>query len=349
MVNKSFTLPELTAVYTPRSTGFSLVLASRFTHLSPSELLLTDLKLAVNPDFTFVSLQKNQTLEFKQKIEKYWSYPELWELKIDADGVYQRIAKINTEPNWVAIAKENISFDKLYHISPIINNIRYLPFVKTINLAFSVALEQANTTSDIDLILQTSSIFGLPTVVVGRFWIKLYLKLIGRDTHPFFLHNLRELCKFFGWTAIVKKITIKINYLRFQKTTCIDLGLILDSKIDLEKYITPDINHLGLMYYGQFVFEQDLDNFDSKCSSIYLNPFKYKSNWFWLVLGKLLTIISIIIYPIFYTQALWYWLTNRRNPNQYVSPSIWHSFTKIGFNTDRMVRISNKSIYLKHR
>jgi len=348
MPNKSFTLAELTSVYTPRNAGFSLVLASRFTRLLPSELYSNNSNQLINPDFTYLSLQKNQTQEFKQKIEKYWQHSKVWEVKTSTEGIYQRIAHINSQPHWASIAKENISFDKLYDISPIIQNLKYFPFVKNINLAFSVALEQSNQQSDVDLILQTSNIFGLPTVVISRFWIKLYLKLIGRDTHPFFLYNLREICKVLGWKSLTEKITFKINYLRFEKTTCIDLGLILDSKIDLSSYITPDINHLGLVYYSQFVFEQDLDNVDAKHGSIYLNPFKYKPKWFWWVLGKLLTIISILFYPVFYIQLLWFWISSRHNPNQYVSPSIWHSFTKIGFNTDKMVRISNKSIYLAH-
>ena len=326
-----------------------MVLASRFTDKTPSELLTETSKPAINPDFIYTSLQKNQTQTFKEKIEKYWQNLKAWEVTVSTEGAYQRIAHIDTLPHWASIAKENISFDKLYDISPIIQNLKYLPFVKKINLAFSVALEQANHQSDVDLIIQTSNIFGLPTVAIVRFWIKLYLKLIGRDTHPFFLYNLRELCKIFGWHSLSENITAKINYLRFEKTTCIDLGLILDSKIDLNTYITPDINHLGLMYYSQFIFEKDLDNVDSGHGSIYLNPFKYKSNWLWWILGKLLTIISIVFYPIFYFQLLWFWLSNRQNPNQYVSPSIWHSFTKIGFNTDKMVRISNKSIYLAHK
>lgn len=349
MANKSFTLAELTSVYTPRCAGFSLVLASRFTDKLPSELLEESSKLVINPDFTYLSLQKNQTQTFKEKIEKYWLSPESWEVRSSTDGVYQRISELHTLPHWANIAKENISFDKLYSVSPIIKNLKSFPFVKKVNLAFSVALEQANSQSDVDLIIQTSDIFGLPSVVIVRFWIKLYLKFIGRDTHPFLLYNLRELCRSFGWVTIAQKITNKINYLRFEKTTCIDLGLILDHRIDLDTYITPDINHLGFMYYSQFAFEKDIKITEPEQGLIYLNSFKYSSNWFWKILGKFLSTISIILYPIFYIQLLWFWLTNRQNPNQYVSPSIWHSFTKIGFNTDKMVKISNDSIYLKHK
>lgn len=349
----SFTLDltELVASYTPRQTGVSLVYIYRLTGLLPSQIENLKLsKLSSNPDFVLLNSGKNNTLWFKKAIEfGLRNLTDIWEIKSDGNYVYQKINFCLNNPIWSSLSKGSYNFEKLYQSQKIISKLFYLPFIKDIYICGSQALEQTNEYSDTDLVLVCKSFFGLSTIAIVRFWIKVYLKINDRDVHPFLIHYLWLFCKKIKWTKMEKSLEYK--YLNFKKSSRIrlDIGLIVDENIDLDKYTVKDVDRLGFLIKKKVLTQKEISKNLEPNYTIFFNDIKYRPTVLLRSLRFVFEAISVIFYPLFLLQFFWFWLFSSSDYNQYCDLRIWHSFSKVGYTKERLIRLKNNKIYLLHK
>lgn len=359
MLKQTLELNELVYTYTPRKTGVSLVLASLLTDKLPTqlhkELQVYSYNKSFNPDFIILISGKNQNKWYldKTKPESNLSFSNNpnFEIKYSNFGYFQRLAVAELEPAWLLLANRNNNFSKLFEVMPVLKGICNLPFVRNVYICHSQALEQMQEYSDIDLIIQTGTFFGVPTVVISRFWVKLYLKVMNRDVHPFVLHYLTIISHKLKLKNLENFLELKLENFKKSSFTKIDTGIFIDARLDLNHYTSNDIDRLGYQLKKVVLREKDLNKYMEPNFSLFLDSFKYQPNIFikyTFSLSKVfIELFSILIYPVFLIQILWYWLLNRHNLNQFVSFTIWHSFTKAVFNNNNIVKLKDK-VYLYH-
>jgi hypothetical protein len=359
-INPQFLLSELVYSYAPRQSGISTVMAYRFSGILPSrqqEEIAKPQKTAFDPHFTLLANGKNNNTFYQNQIKtqdfKSPNEVQRWNISSDSNLIYQRNAGIYQQPYWAFCNEKNYSFEKLFNSQQILLNLFYLPFVDNIYICGSAALEQSQIFSDLDIIVQTNPFFGLPTITITRFWIKAYLKLNQRDVHPFFVYYLGIIARKISWDFA--QFWLEKTYKNFKLNSRLrfDLGLILDSRVDLETYAIHDIDRLWFLGKKKVILENKLDeraNFKQTRISpnIFLNDFKYRPVFIFKLLKAGLELISILFYPLFLIQYFWFWLFNRSNVNQFVSAKIWHSFTKVGFKKDLTTKIKNNKVYIYH-
>jgi len=350
MLKNSFDLNQIVYSFTPRQSGVSFIWAYHFTGLFPSqfEQVIINSKFAFNPDFEKLSSGKTFDL-YAHILEKTKNHKALnWDILIDNGVLYQPISFVHANPAWATVAKSNISFDNIYQVQNEIANIFYFPFVTKVFLAYSAVLDQSNTNSDIDLIIVSKPFLGLSTTVISRFWLKIYFKITRRDVHPFLIHYLWVLAGKIGLKSAEKSMA-KLYY-RHKNSDRLkfDLGLIVDQKIDLDTYIAPNLGLLGFLARRQVILESALNPNLNLGNNIFLNSHKYPKSYFKTALKIVFEIFSMLLYPVFLLQYLWFWLFNRQNINQFVSYKIWHAFTKVGFEKSKIFRLDTKTIYTYH-
>jgi hypothetical protein len=345
---ENFSLNEIISSYTPKQTGVSFINAYHFTGLLPSQIYeyIQNQEMAFNPDFERLSsgkiydLYSKNLYDIKQNVsfEKQHDY---WKISADNQQIHQRNTFKSINPNWVILAQGNYSFEKIYEIQNVIKNLFYFPFVSEVFIVFSSVLEQSNKYSDVDLIVVSKSFFGLSTITITRFWIKAYFKLINRDVHPFIIHYALIVSTFLGLTNISKNLSnLYFNYKKNSRTR-LDLGLITDESVNLDNYIDQNPVLLGFIARKKVILDLDITKNLVLQNNIFLNSFKFQTSLLLQFFKQFWELISIFFYPFFVLQYFWFWLFNRENINQYVSYKIWHSFTKVGFERDSIVKTGN--------
>ena len=352
MTKLEFSPSEIIYSYTPRLSGVSVVEMYHFTYKTPSEVI-TELDAGNSTSFSphniLLSSGKNNNEFFKKLALDHSNEPFTrgWSFVYNSNQFYQVNSFVNCEPFWCHAIKSNYSFDKLYEAQNILKRLYLLPFVRQIYVCGSVALGQSTKFSDLDLILVSKSFLGLSTVAICRFWAKLYLKLINRDVHPFLNHYLWIFSLKLGlkkWSQSLQMSFQKYNQnsrLRF------DVGLIVDKNINLDNYVVNDTDRLWFLARKKVVFDQVIDANSDFQNNIFLNGFKFHTNLLLQPFKTILELISIVLFPIFALQYLWFWLFNKDDINQFVSYKIWHSFTKVGFAKERVVR-TGRVVYKEH-
>ena len=351
MQKLDFPALEIISSYTPRLSGVSVVAMYHFTSKTPTEVcaeLNNPASITFNPHNTLLSSGKNNNEYYKNAILNHPLpiFSRNWAFVSTANRFYQTNAFVHCEPLWGNIIKSNHSFNKLYEAQHILHNLSALPFVKQIYIWGSVALEQSSQYSDLDLILVSKSIFGLSTVFISRFWVKLYFKFINRDVHPFLTHYLWIFTLKLGLKNWSQNLQQSFHKYKQSSRLRFDVGLIVDESIDLDTYTEKDVDRLWFLARKKVVLESDAPLLKGQ-NNLFLNSYKYKLSWVLKFIGFLLEILSLIIYPVFFIQSLWFSLFNSNDLNQYVSYKIWHSFTKVGFRKDRIVRTGNV-VYKAH-
>ncbi|GAB4147154.1 MAG: hypothetical protein OHK0017_08530 [Patescibacteria group bacterium] len=309
-------------------------------------------KIPFNPDFNRLIADKfNKQQQFYQNL-KFYNYSCVWDLICDKNYIRPRIYDINQPDYWLRLAKSNYTFEKLNSAQPVLNNLFFIPFVSEIYICGSSALEQSNANSDLDLILKCNNAWFLPTALIARFWAKMYLKVIGRDVHSFFFQVLNFLSKILNLKFLAKKSELINRDFKQNNRLRFDIGLAVSGEFDFEEYKLRHTAKTWLEYILKVTPDSKLKVFNTPSTTRQLitnppelNLSQYRTGLTNVFLGNifkiLLSILSIIVFPLFGLQIIWTRLVWNKEITPYVNWNCWDSFTKVGFDYTRIFSLKS--------
>jgi len=211
----------------------------------------------IDPSIAFLQTKKNRKPEIYNQVIKHYTKPNIFEIQNSSDtfsedfldkfsdGVFSRFAKLQKTIFNPANSSNLAYFNqlKLFKILPILESILGL---KSVYIVGSHALEIATEKSDIDLVFITHP--GM--VLFVRFWAKILLKITNTDIHSLHLEIAYRLCSLLNLPKLAAKIQQKQINFHTRKGLKIDVGIISQSWLDIQKIYPKQSNKAWL--YGSF-------------------------------------------------------------------------------------------------
>jgi hypothetical protein len=297
----------------------------------------------VNPEALALKSGKFFGSDLKTTRNKHELEP-VWDLQTDTFGVGSRLSFMKKNPVWADLSQNNFTFNKLLTSQKYLRLFFYVPFADRIWICGSSIIDDMRAESDLDLVVLSKKFDGLPTVLITRFWLKLFLKIINRDVHSFWLELWLKLNQLFFPNSKIDKNRSKLKDTRLR----FDLGLVLNDLGELENYKDRHTSKLGFLNLVEVV--TDISNLPAS-SVFWVNSAEYRFAFQKTLLHKLLNLLkfllsffSLLLYPLFSLQILWVKLYKNPEVSEFSSINIWDSFTKIGFPETRLAKIEKAGL-----
>ena len=142
---------------------------------------LGSLPYTANPHLLITSSPKHNEPKFNRYLQTYLIDTSKFQLGHNEHGVYTPMLRSSASNPWLDAIRRDYSYQIELTLQKNLWWITALPGVRRVFLSGSASLGGATENSDIDLVLDTH--WGLAWPV--RLWLKLILKLQGRDVYRF--------------------------------------------------------------------------------------------------------------------------------------------------------------------
>ena len=246
-----------------------------YCQLLPSQIVQTQ---SFDPSIALLFSPKNRI--DTEQILKHYTKPKLFKLSQNSYGVGTRL---NLTPT-IWANNEDWYFRQLL-VGKYGCFLYSIPFAKKIWICGSTTLEIANSTSDIDLIIESD----FPWIC--RIYFKIIFKLLHLDSYPFFASIWWKF-----WQNPNSKELV-LNYKKTQKPK-FDLGLICKNISDIDKYYKEPERQFSI--YNRFlVLKNNAPSFENQIRhQEYPNYYLFLAEIFKLFLWLFLPVVALI--KIFY-------------------------------------------------
>jgi hypothetical protein len=280
----------------PRGLFFTYPQLGTYNSDTPKDKIL-------NPHELIVKNPKHNNSEFNKYLDKNLLREGRYTLSQSIYGVgtsYNQSAHSNF---WLYSQHCDSWFENHYLVFDELRFLKCIPGVKNVYFTGSNVLLISNKQSDIDLIIETSPNF---TWLV-RFWVKLLLKIQGKDVYRFWFQTQKILNRI-GFNFDVSKNTLEYKKRPGIKVDC---GLITSNFFEFkEKYIPNEQYTITLR--ASKILGLNGENTLNK----YI-PFNFWKSFILICFKTVLYILSFFIYPII-TFFAYLYIVIHKNQSQFI-------------------------------